>query len=639
MPSQQGPKINKTDAEAGFDVALPPGELLPEHYLDRKLSIRRGQWILLLGLISGTALTLCFNVPDLSWLAFIGLVPWVVGTVACASTTWAMLGSFLLGLAFWMVNVHWVIPITVAGYLGQCVYLSAYFLLAGWLLRHCYRRRRLPFFLLLPIIWVGLELLRGHVITGFSWLVLGHSQYRWIRLIQVADLTGAYGVSFIVAMTNGLIVDLLLQPLFLRTKSGSKPSVVVAMGVITLAGLAAFALVYGTKQMHSGKLRPGPKVAVIQENFPISVTRAPENDADVFEKHRRLTLEASQRYKPDLIVWPESMAQPFLYPGMRELEARADQQFPGFETIIDGLRDAIVPQDAATMRYYRTAQYVQGELSKLAQETKSHLLVGSACRFFYSRANSRQIETMQRNSAFLCRPDGLIMHQRYDKVHLVPFGEYLPLRKSFPAVYRLILALSPYGGFDHTIEEGSVLEVFSFSTKDGKSSFRFATPICYEGTVPDLCRKFVLPVSEPNIDKIDFLVNISNDGWFNASWELSQHLVSYVFRAVENRVPIARAVNTGISGFVDSTGRLHNLVSKNGRTRGVAGISSAQLQIDSRISLYSRTGDWFALLCGLGALMIFVDSMLGPWKRRWARVMLILMTAVMLVDAIGRWLL
>ena len=634
MPSEQGSKTNKTDAGSSFGGALPPGELLPEHYLDRKLSIRSGRRILLLGLISGTALTLCFNVPGLSWLAFIGLVPWVVGTVACASVTWAMLGSFLLGLGFWMVNVHWVIPITVAGYLGQCVYLSTYFLLAGWLLRHCYQRRRLPFFLLLPIIWVGLELLRGHVITGFSWLLLGHSQYRWIRLIQIADLTGAYGVSFIVAMTNGLIVDLLLQPLFLRTKSGSKPSVVVAVGVIALAGLAAFALVYGSKQMDWGEFRPGPRVAVIQENFPITVTAAPENDLEVFEKHRRLSLEASQRYKPDLIVWPESMAQPYLYPKVIEQAAKAGE-LPAFTTLLNGLPDTIEPLSEYSLQDFRNAEYVREEVQKLAQQIRTHLLVGSSSRFFRTETNSQQINSLQRNSAYLCLPNGLISHQRYDKVHLVPFGEYLPFRKSFPALYRLILALSPYGGFDHTIEEGSILEVFSFTT-GGQSSYRFATPICYEGTVPDLCRKFVLPVSGP---KIDFLVNISNDGWFNASWELSQHLVTYVFRAVENRVPIARAVNTGISGFVDSTGRLHNLVSKDGRRRGVAGISSAQLQIDSRISLYSRRGDWFALLCGLGALIIFVDSMLGPWKHRWPRIMLILMTAVMLVDAIGRWLL
>ena len=102
MSAQQPPASDKIAPEVDFEVALPPGELLPEHYLDRKLSIRGGPRVLLLGLISGIALTLCFNVPGLSWLAYIALLPWVVGTVACVSVGWAMLGSFLLGLAFWM---------------------------------------------------------------------------------------------------------------------------------------------------------------------------------------------------------------------------------------------------------------------------------------------------------------------------------------------------------------------------------------------------------------------------------------------------------------------------------------------------------------------------------------------------------
>ena len=634
MSNKDSSARDRIDTEADFEVALPPGDLLPEHYLDRKLSIKPGRRILLLGLLSGTALTLCFNVPGLSWLAFIALVPWVVATTACSSTAWAMLGSFLLGLAFWGVNVYWVASITVGGYIAQCVYLSAYFLLSGWLLRHCYQRRRLPFFLLLPIIWVGLELLRGHVITGFSWLLLGHSQYRWIRLIQIADLTGAYGVSFIVAMTNGLIVDLLLQPLFLRTKSGSKPSVVVAVGVVTLVGLGVFALLYGTIQMYSGEFRAGPKVALIQENFPISVTRAPENDLEVFERHRQSTLRAATLYKPDLIVWPESMAQPFLYPKVTERAVQAGQEGPAFEIPVDGKPTTLSPPNQWHITDFRNGEYVQKELAKLARKVNSHLLVGSPARTYISNPDGQTIRVQSWNSAFLCRADGYILNQRYDKMHLVPFSEYVPLRKSVPLLLKLVIYFSPYD-FDHSLESGTTPEIFAISSQDGKSNYRFATPICYEGTVPDLCRRFVLPETG---GKIDFLVNISNDGWFNASWELSQHLVTYVFRAVENRIPIARAVNTGISGFIDSTGRLDTIVDENGRTRGVAGISSAQLQIDSRVSLYSRVGDWFALLCGVGALIVFVDSMLGQWKHRWARTLLLLLTITMVADAIGRWI-
>ena len=619
--------------QADFKVALPPGELLPEHYLDRKLSIKSGRRVLLLGLLSGTALTLCFNVPGLSWLAFIALVPWVVAITACSSTAWAMSGSFLLGLAFWLVNVYWVAPITIAGYIAQCLYLSAYFLLAGWLLRHCYQRRRLPFFLMLPIIWVGLELLRSHVITGFAWLLLGHSQFRWVRLIQIADLTGAYGVSFIVAMTNGLLIDLLLQPLFLRTKKGSKPSVAVAVGVVVLVGVAVFTLLYGTIQMSSGRFRPGPKIALVQENFPIHVTRAPENDLEVFERHRQSTLQAADMYQPDLIVWPESMAQPYLYPKITEQPARPTRG-PEFLTLLNGFPDNIETLSEYSTQDFRNAQYVQAQLPRLARQINTCLLVGSSARSFYTEGDSLRIKTMQWNSAFLCRPDGYILNRRYDKMHLVPFSEYIPLRKRIPLVLDLVMYFSPYD-FDHSLQSGSAPEIFTVTSRDGRYNYRFATPICYEGTVPDLCRSFVLPETG---GKIDFLVNISNDGWFNASWELTQHLVVYVFRAVENRIPIARAVNTGISGFVDSTGRLHDLVSRDGRTRGVAGTSSAQLQIDSRVSLYSRTGDWFALFCGLGALIVFVDSMRGPWNHRWAKTLLLLMTLAMLADAIGRWL-
>ncbi|MCK4850076.1 MAG: apolipoprotein N-acyltransferase, partial [Phycisphaerae bacterium] len=397
---------------------------------------------------------------------------------------------------------------------------------------------------------------------------------------------------------------------------------------VSLIGLGVFTLVYGTVQMHSAQLRPGPKVAVIQENFPISVTRVPQNDRQIFDAHRKLTLQASETYKPDLIVWPESMAQPFLYPEVREQASKPD----AFTMLVDGKSDG-VSLTGWRLSDFGNAQYAQTELSKLASKVNAHLLVGSSARTYGWQDNMLNRQEY-RNSAFLCRSDGLILHQRYDKMHPVPFSEYIPLRKSIPLFRKLVIACSPYDS-DYSMEHGSGPEIFAFTTSDGQSSFRFATPICYEGTVADLCRKFVLPENEP---KIDFLVNVSNDGWFNASWELSQHLVCYVFRAVENRIAIARAVNTGISGFVDSAGRLHDLVSENGRTRGVAGLACARLQIDSRISVYSRTGDWFALLCGLCALALFVDSLRGPWRGRRAKLLLVLMTAVMLADAVGRWL-
>ncbi len=138
--------------------------------------------------------------------------------------------------------------------------------------------------------------------------------------------------------------------------------------------------------------------------------------------------------------------------------------------------------------------------------------------------------------------------------------------------------------------------------------FRFAVPICYEDVMPYVSRRFV---TDPDTGgkRTDLLLNISNDGWFGHTNEHPRHLAICAFRAVENRVPIARAVNTGISGFIESNGRIHDLVTKDGRSRGpgVTGYSVATLQVDSRHSLYSRVGDVFALACLLLTGMLYVD--------------------------------
>ena len=130
--------------------------------------------------------------------------------------------------------------------------------------------------------------------------------------------------------------------------------------------------------------------------------------------------------------------------------------------------------------------------------------------------------------------------------------------------------------------------------------------------MPYVSRRFVTD-PDTGAKRVDFLLNISNDGWFGHSNELPQHLAICAFRAVENRVPIARAVNTGISGFIDSTGRIHDLVTVNGQShgRGITGHRTATLGIDGRHSLYSRSGDVFAVLCAVLSLLVYVDYIIA----------------------------
>jgi apolipoprotein N-acyltransferase len=206
-------------------------------------------------------------------------------------------------------------------------------------------------------------------------------------------------------------------------------------------------------------------------------------------------------------------------------------------------------------------------------------------------------------------PDGQQRRERYDKMHLVPFGELVPFRNTrLHFLYRWLNRMSPFsdgGKVDYSLTPGDRKTVFEMEV-EGRT-YRFGTPICYEDTTPYLVREYVWSGGER---RVDFLLNISNDGWFLHSHELPQHLAICVFRAVENRVSIARAVNTGISGFIDPDGRIYARVTDEaGRSfrygeGGVVGYAVEPIYLDPRGSVYGRIGDTFAWVCvGLSALL------------------------------------
>jgi apolipoprotein N-acyltransferase len=221
------------------------------------------------------------------------------------------------------------------------------------------------------------------------------------------------------------------------------------------------------------------------------------------------------------------------------------------------------------------------------------------------------------NSATVFQPDGF-EPQRYDKVHLVYFGEIVPfrfgrLRFLYFWFNRLMPFSGPGGQFEYSLFRGEGFHSFSIEAppRNGES-YRFGIPICYEDVMPYVSREFTCGGSGKK--QVDFLLNISNDGWFGRGLFQSrpqqwQHLAICVFRAVENRVGIARAVNTGISGFIQPTGRIHDVVFGDASTPwpGECGFSVANVGVDSRFTVYSRFGDWFAWGCALMWLVLFVD--------------------------------
>jgi apolipoprotein N-acyltransferase len=213
----------------------------------------------------------------------------------------------------------------------------------------------------------------------------------------------------------------------------------------------------------------------------------------------------------------------------------------------------------------------------------------------------------QRNTSYLFEPDGTFgdrIGQRYDKLHLVPFGEYIPLRHTF--LYQLFLALGPkyYSAYELVPGLDNGLTVFSLQDAAGVARWRFVTPICFEDGDARVCSAMMRPGADGK-KRADFFVNITNDGWFPANQNV-QHFQLAIFRAIENRAPMARSVNTGISGFIDSVGHVANTLAV--RT---AGTSVMQLQLDSRLTLYTEYGDFFAWMCVAAAGVCTLVAMRG----------------------------
>ena len=585
-------------AKVKADIAALEKHAPPEVFR-RRLDIRRRLSVALLCVLSGALLLICYAPFDNWYLAYIALVPWGLAVVAGHKGGWAILWSWLGGVIFWAGGIYWLTWITPGGYFVLILYLGLYWLAAGLLVRRAFRRGW-PVWITLPVVWVALEYAMAYALwpmlpadlSGFPWLSLAESQYRRLHLIQIADVTGEYGISFFVAMVNGAIIDALAQPLFVRTPRGGKLTrqIGVALGVSIVS--AAALLGYGTYRLNQDRTRPGPVVGVVQQAFPISLSRRPASPQAIFGAHLSDSHHLTEA-GCNLVVWPESML------GFGNMD-------PDYWRRLDA-----ASFDPEARELIRTYQRNLRSLGRLVSELDCPLLAGGSMPADRTGADNRRS-----NSALLFDRDKtgrLRLKGRYDKMHLVPFSECVPFRESWPWLHRQIRRVVP--DVMPQLEPGKSPVPFTISVQENKE-IRFAVPICYEGSFARVCRGMVV---QGRKKRVDMLVNISNDGWFvcgeHASTELDQHLVQYVFRAIEGRVPVVRAVNTGISAHIDSTGRIRDVVSHNGNRKMVAGNIVMKTFVDERVSLYSLIGDLFAqavcLVAGAGILIMFLRRQAG----------------------------
>lgn len=506
------------------------------------------EWSLAIG--SGLLLTLAFPPFDFPLLAWVSLVPLLQAVEGKTSGKafllgWAAGTAHFAGLVHWVTNsmIHYggvsqiasfFLLTLLAGYLG--IYVGIF---AGVIGRGQVGLRAEPA-LIAPCAWVLLEYVRAHLFTGFPWGLLGYSQYSNLTLIQTSDITGVYGVSFVLVTLN---TCLYLVMRWVRVRPDAFPWRYGLFAILLLA----LCLGYGSVRQHAiqqaGDDMPQLRVALIQGNIDQAQKWDPAFFNETLRIHVQLTEEAIAG-GCDLVVWPETS----------------------------------VPC------YFSPAEHGP-ILSSMVKQWKVPLLFGSLS------ADIDPNELAQSkffNSAFLLSPKGLA---RYDKVHLVPFGEFVPLKQVLSFVEKMAYGIGDYS-------PGSRSGLFSLSQG------RVGLLICYEVIFPDLCRHYAQKGA-------DFLATITNDAWFGRTGAPLQHFSMAVFRAIENRTAVVRAANSGISGVIAPTGKI--MASTALFTRCWV---RENIPLGSPGTFYSRYGD--VMVAGVGVIAVLFWGV-GSARRRGIR--------------------
>jgi apolipoprotein N-acyltransferase len=480
----------------------------------------------LLAVITGVLLTLSFPKAEISFLAWIAFVPLLI---ACGHKNPVKAGKlgFVAGLVSYGGILYWInivvttfgklpLVVSICVYLMLVAYLAAFFFLLFFLVRKA-EQKGLPIVLSFPFLWVGLEFIRSFLLTGFPWASLGYTQYRILPLIQVAGITGVYGISFLLVLANSVIY------LAIRARNKSQGVGYPYRSATVFLVLLATVLLYGSYRLRQPQTGVPLKVALIQGNIDQGIKWDPAFMEETILIYERLSRQAAAG-GVDLVVWPESAA-PF---------------------------------------FFQTAGPASERITSLAREIHAPVIFGSPA--FDDTSNRRRYF----NSAFLVSSSGDVLG-RSDKLHLVPFGEYVPLAKLLPFVQKLV--------------EG----VGDFSPGDSLATLQLAKGtigvlVCFEGIFPELSRRYVREGAE-------LLVNITNDGWYGRSSAPYQHLSMAVLRAVENGVPLVRAANTGISAIIDKKGNISHTTPLFKEC-----FLTGEVLLGQGGTIYTRFGDVFALV-------------------------------------------
>jgi apolipoprotein N-acyltransferase len=483
---------------------------------------------------------------------------------------------WLAGFVFWLLAYHWLrLPhwATSVGWIALAFYLAFYLPVFIGLSRVAVHRLRIPVMVAAPVVWTGLELARAHLLSGITLASLGHTQYRWLAMIQVSDLAGAFAVSFLVMFAAACLARWI--PWEGRPRADG--------ALVALVLVLAAALLYGYGRLSHPAASPQLHVALIQGSIDVTLEDDPARPSRVWHDYLRLSgraiQEAARKQVPlDLIVWPETML-----PERLVSYASGASVPPDWQCSPEEFRQWL-PEAAARSRW---------QVGRVAVALGTPMIVGLDREHF----TGNRIEFFNSAAQLSARGDVL---GTYDKSHLVMFGEYVPGADRFAWLQRL----TP---LPRSLTAGHGAAAFEVH------GLRLAPHICYESVLSHLIRGQVNALARQGREP-DVLLNLTNDGWFWGSSELDMHLVCGVFRAVECRKPFLIAANTGFSAWIDADGRIQTRLHR--RSEDVV---FAEVGRECRTSWYLVHGDWAAgiclAFCGLAA-MIGVWDCLAARRRR-----------------------
>ena len=514
----------------------------------------------LLAVVSGILQVLIFPSASLYGLCWIALAPLLVAIIAPTAARQIVLDSrgrsltaistwqgFLLGYAcgvvwyagncFWVYHVMHVYgglsaPIAAGVLLLFCLYLGLYHAVFGASLAYAVRhdgtpasrsRALLRALVLTPFLWVAVELARARI-TGFPWDLLGTAQVDNIPLTRLAVLTGVYGVSFVIALVNAGIVAAYFSAPSRRSQ------------MISVVFAAALMLQLGT-WARVRKLPANEHAVLVQQNIPLD------------------------------LYWPQAFLQRTL------ADLTVISSFPQSAAEGSDFRLIVWPESPAPL--FDNNPQVREALAQLARNQNANIVAGTVGTF---EGQPQGPDEEVANRAVLIAPSGE-WSARYDKVHLVPFGEYVPFKAIFVFADKLTREV---GNF----RPGTERTVFNAGGR------KLAVFICYESVFPDEIRQFADRGAQ-------VFINISNDGWFGHWGAPGQHLNMARMRAIENHRWLLRATNTGITTAIDPLGRVVAQAPRELRTALIAPYS-----FDSRTTFYTRHGDWFAYGCAIISLVL-----------------------------------